>query len=240
MNTFSIGEAIRFGWGRFSKRPGIFIGAVAITAIAQIGIRILGIIPVLGVFIAIVGSVFIKLGFVNFFVKAHDNTEGASIEGFWYPKPFWRVLGASIVVGFACAAPIALIGAAWGVTFLSVYGFSEGTVQGSLSPALGVTLAVLSAAALAWAIFLGVRLAFTTYLIIDKDRALIDAIKESFRMTKGSFWRLVGFFFTFALINVLGAAALLIGLFISVPVTALAYVHVYRALEHKANEVATV
>jgi len=76
-----------------------------------------------------------------------------------------------------------------------------------------------------------VALIFVPYLIVDKKLGPIDAIKESWRITKGHKWQLFLLMLVLGLINIAGALALLVGLLVSIPVSMLAMVHVYRALE---------
>jgi uncharacterized membrane protein len=73
---------------------------------------------------------------------------------------------------------------------------------------------------------------FTSYVIIDKGMTPLSALKESRRITKGHVWRL--FLFLLALIgfNILGLLALIVGLLITIPVSMIALVHVFRALQH--------
>jgi uncharacterized membrane protein len=78
----------------------------------------------------------------------------------------------------------------------------------------------------------------TLYLIMDKGLGPVVAIKESMRITKGHKWTLFVLLLASAGIAILGLLALIVGLLVAVPVTALAAVHAYRTLEHKANEVA--
>ncbi len=86
-------------------------------------------------------------------------------------------------------------------------------------------------------IILGVLFMFVGYLVIDKGANVKDALKGSWALTKGSRWKL--FFLSLALIgiNILGLLALIVGLFVSVPVSFLATVYAYRALSGtKASE----
>jgi uncharacterized membrane protein len=79
-------------------------------------------------------------------------------------------------------------------------------------------------------IYFGLRLKFASYLVIDKNMPPVDAIKASWKMTKGSVWNLFFFGILLGLINILGFFCLIIGLFITVPLTMLATAFVYRRL----------
>ena len=80
-------------------------------------------------------------------------------------------------------------------------------------------------------------LLFANYLVADKHLGVLDALKESMRITKGHRAKLIVLILAVALINVLGALLLFVGLVVTLPVSLLAVTHVYRSLEHKANEV---
>jgi len=79
-------------------------------------------------------------------------------------------------------------------------------------------------------IILLIRLGFFDYLIIDKNSKIIESLKRSWEITKGNTWNLFLLYFLFALINILGAFALIVGLFWSIPTTVVARTFVYRKL----------
>jgi uncharacterized membrane protein len=79
-------------------------------------------------------------------------------------------------------------------------------------------------------IIFSIRLQYVTYLIVDKDMTAVDAVYKSWAMTKGNSWNLFFFGILLCLVNLLGFLCLLVGLFITVPLTMLATTHVYRKL----------
>ncbi len=81
-------------------------------------------------------------------------------------------------------------------------------------------------------IILGIRFQFFGYLIVDKNLGATEALKKSWAMTKGSVWDLFLLGVVLALLNLAGALVLMVGLFVSVPVTILAMAFVYRKLLH--------
>ncbi len=76
----------------------------------------------------------------------------------------------------------------------------------------------------------GIKFFYYTYFIVDKDEGIIGSLQASSRITMGAKWDLLGFFLLMALINILGTACLLIGLFVTVPTTMVATAIVYRSL----------
>ncbi len=79
-------------------------------------------------------------------------------------------------------------------------------------------------------IILMIRLWFFDYLIVDKGLGPIKALKKSFAITKGHTWNLFVFTMLILGINILGALALLVGLFITIPTSMIALAFVYRKL----------
>lgn len=85
-------------------------------------------------------------------------------------------------------------------------------------------------------IYLGIRFAFFEYFIIDKKMGVIKSLKESWRATKGNFWGLFAFSVVSLTINILGAFVLLLGLFVTIPITMIAWVFIYRRLSEAKHE----
>lgn len=74
-------------------------------------------------------------------------------------------------------------------------------------------------------------LVFAQYLVIDRKCGPIESLKESVRITKGYRWQLFFLILAVALLNVVGAVALFVGLLLTIPVSLLAMAHAYRTLE---------
>ena len=78
-----------------------------------------------------------------------------------------------------------------------------------------------------------VRFSFSFYIVVDTKVGPVIAMKESYAITKGKFWKLLLFWIVVGLVNLLGLICLGVGLFVSVPVTTLASVYVYRWLSQR-------
>lgn len=79
-------------------------------------------------------------------------------------------------------------------------------------------------------IIAGILLTFFPFLVIEKNLGPIAAFKQSIALTKGNRWPLFWFSLAALGINILGFLALFVGLFVTIPVTYLAIVHIYRKL----------
>jgi len=79
-------------------------------------------------------------------------------------------------------------------------------------------------------IIAGLALSFASYLIVDRNLGPIEAMKKSMELTHGHRWNLFIFALSIFFINILGAMFFGVGLLVTIPVSALATVHVYRWL----------
>ncbi len=83
-------------------------------------------------------------------------------------------------------------------------------------------------------IYLSVRWYLFPWVLVDKGVGPFEALRQSWEMTRGSFWNLFLLGFLLCLINILGMMALLIGLLVTIPLTVVAVGYVYRHLERAA------
>lgn len=100
----------------------------------------------------------------------------------------------------------------------------------AVSILLGIVVAVGLALLIVPGIILFLMFMFSTFIVIERGLGPIDAMSESRRLTRGHKWQLLGFVGLLFLINLLGLLALIVGVLVSIPVSALAFVHAYRAL----------
>lgn len=71
---------------------------------------------------------------------------------------------------------------------------------------------------------------FVPYLIVDKNLGILEAMRESSRITTGFKWRLFLFNLLTGLINMAGMLALGVGLLLTMPITWVAQAKAYRVL----------
>lgn len=80
-----------------------------------------------------------------------------------------------------------------------------------------------------WAI----KYSFAPLIVIDTKAGIKASLKESGNITNGAKWKLLGFYIVLGLINMVGYILLGLGLLASIPLSTLAYIHVYRKLSQK-------
>ena len=83
-------------------------------------------------------------------------------------------------------------------------------------------------------IILGIRLQMYVWAIVDNHAGPIEALQQSWTMTRGFAWNLLLLNLLLGLINMLGMLALGIGLIVTVPLSMVAWGHAYRRLEGSA------
>ncbi|UCD19247.1 MAG: hypothetical protein JSU64_07460 [candidate division WOR-3 bacterium] len=79
-------------------------------------------------------------------------------------------------------------------------------------------------------IYWSIKFQFYGYFVIEQRCEPVEAMRRSSRITHTVKWKLLGFGIVLALINLLGAMCLFVGLFVTIPITLLAYSLVYRKL----------
>jgi uncharacterized membrane protein len=82
-------------------------------------------------------------------------------------------------------------------------------------------------------IYWAIRFSFSPIVVIDTKLGPVASMKESWALTRGSFWKILWFWMVIGLFNLLGIICLVIGLIITIPVSTLAAIYVYRILSQK-------
>jgi hypothetical protein len=77
------------------------------------------------------------------------------------------------------------------------------------------------------------RLSLIGFVLVDERTGPIDAIQRSWDITRGHTMDLLALFIVLVGLNILGACCLLIGLFVTVPMSGLAMAYIYRELKPK-------
>ncbi len=74
---------------------------------------------------------------------------------------------------------------------------------------------------------------FYSYFIVDRGMGPIEALRASSKITRGNKWNLFFLGIILGLIDIVGALALLIGLFVTMPLSMMAEAYVFRKLSAK-------
>lgn len=79
-------------------------------------------------------------------------------------------------------------------------------------------------------IFLAIALGMSGFALVDRKLNPIEALKESWRLTKGNRWKLLLLSLALLVIAIIGIIPLMLGLLVAAPVAMLASIHAYRTL----------
>jgi Protein of unknown function (DUF975) len=209
--SLSIGDCVGFGWETFKKRPGILIGALLLTIIVP------------------------------------------AIPGMVFPGPE-LVPGEPPPLPSAASSIASLIGVVLGILAhlgaitlaLRAHDNVETVEIGDLwNPQafwrfLGaeILLGIIVFAGFLLLVVPGViaalGLGFAPYLVVDRGMGPIEALKQSWHLTKGYKWPLLGLALALVGLNLLGVAALIVGLLVTVPISWLAVTHAFRTMQARA------
>ena len=201
---FSAGAAIRYGWETFKRRPWFFVGTALLILVLS-------------------GLVDSLTGRVDALVTGSpDHPSGL---GLLINLAFGTLLSMG-ATAFYIAAHDNPDGAELSMLWHPRPFWKYLAVSILLAIVIGLGLALL----IVPGIILFLMFMFSTFIVIERGLGPIDAMSESRRLTRGHKWQLLGFVGLLFLINLLGLLALIVGILVSIPVSALAFVHAYRAL----------
>ncbi|MBI5644603.1 DUF975 family protein [Candidatus Kaiserbacteria bacterium] len=212
MHTFTVGGTVSSAWETFKKRAWFFIGVTALTMIIGWAISFTG-------------------GLIQGALAAGGAESLGGIISFVLTFALQTLLGMGTIALFLKAHESperAEVSQLWHPQRFWTY--LATTILLGLIIFGGMILLIVPG------IIFALMFQFATYVVIDRGLGSIDALKESLRITRGKKWTLFLLALAIVGINILGFIALLVGLLVSIPVTALAMVHAYRVLEHGASE----
>lgn len=124
---------MRFGWETFKRRPWFFVGSTFLILLASalcdgftsgIDAALTGSAEnpsIIGTVINLALGTLISMGATAFYLAAHDNPDTADLSLLWHPRPFWKYLGASLLLSLAVAIGLVLLivpGVIFGLMFM--------------------------------------------------------------------------------------------------------------------------
>jgi len=214
MNTLSVKESLRHGWNTFKSRPWIFVQVGILLFLINIAINLIqSVVEFAGgqggeMIALILGLLSVGLGIgVSFLISMGETAF------------FLRAHNDTASLSFKDL---------WHPH--PFWKFLGASLLAGLMILVGLVLLIVPG------IIVGLMVAFVGYIVIDEKLGPIDAIKRSVALTKGSRFKLFQLALATLLLNILGFFALLVGLFVTVPVSFIAMVHAYRTLKGEVVE----
>lgn len=213
--NFSVGEALSFGWAQL-KSHFLFFAAILVVA----------------------GIVYFVGRGIN---TAIQRTEGSAVVFYllmalvvWLVQVLIQLGTTRISLKIHDGQPAQFSDLFSGMPYFLNY--LAASILYFLMCAVGLLLLVIPG------IYLGMRFQFYGYFVVDLGSGPIEALKRSAKITEGSMLKLFLMAVILAAINFVGALLLLLGLFVTVPISVMAMAYVYRRLSSgtKASEIPVV
>lgn len=202
--SFSIQEAIRFGWETTKKNLWFLVGITVIIGFIQFipnllesYIRDQNFLIILVNVISYLVSLGISLGAIKIYLSFVDKkkSEFSDLFSYFDPKLMWRYFLASFIYGI-----------------IVIIGFILFIIPG---------------------VYISIKYGLYAYLIVDKNLGVFESFTKSGEITKGRTWELFVFGLVLGLIVLAGLLALGVGVLVAAPVVSIAEAYVYRRLSSK-------
>ncbi len=215
-NDFNYKELLTFGWAKTKEHFLFLLGLFGISILLGI---VTGWIPVINNIVSFLTTIAVVSVLLDI-VKGHTPHYKDLLKPFQTYKVTWHYFLGVLLVMIAFAGAMGIFG-------LFYYLSSASSIVISL--VVGIIL-------LCAAIYATVRLQFFRYFIVeDENLGPINAFKKSLHITEGHFWKLFGFMCVIILLNLVGLLAVIVGLLVTIPVTMIAYTHLYKKLSAHAH-----
>lgn len=202
----SVGDAVSYGWRKFSQNPGVWIVAMVVAFIIQ----------------ALLNGIF--NGF-DFSVSLDDGASGFGV---------WSIIGSVVtaVVGYLIQA--AFVRGALSETDGQKPAFGTFLQVGAVGAVIlaGLLVGIATGIGLILCILPGLVIAFLTWwtmqFVVDRNQDAITAIKSSYKAVTSNAGTLLLLALALIGINIVGALLCGLGLLVSIPVSIIASTYAYR------------
>lgn len=167
-------------------------------------------------------SLFLGLGAIRFGLNLFNGYD-ASIPDLFSQG---RLLLRSIFVYILLYILVAIVAIPGGAIIFASFNMGSGGEPNNAILIIGILLAFIPI------LYVVVRLSFAQHCLVDRDRATIDALKDSWALTKDNSMRIIALYIVQVLLVLGGALALIVGLIIALPVVYLSGIAAYLFLRH--------
>ncbi len=236
-HSFSIKEAIVFGWHKLKAHSQLVFGVVLTMFALQVASSLVekslqdtAIGAVASIVLALVGIV-VGAGMTLIFLKLAkgEHTKYADIVPPW--KLVWKYFCTSLLTGLISFLPL-MAGGLASLALLASTGsinFSEGAPVAGHEWAFAIALVIMAVAA-AFAIYFAIRYSMARLAVLE-DSDILKSLSKSTKLTHNAKPRLALFALAIVGLNILGLLALVVGLLVTIPISLLAFAHVYLKLK---------
>jgi hypothetical protein len=138
---------------------------------------------------------------------------------------FWKYFGTILWAGFLSALPVFIIGI---IFILAVVMTGKLAFLLSLGAVSIVIFVIAFIVIMIPSFYITGRLLFSKYISIEKNLGALKSVKESWGITEGYAWKLFGYSLLIGIFCFLGIIAILLGLFITYPISMILQIMLYR------------
>jgi len=240
--VFSIREALSDSWKLIKNENLFLIDGVFILYLIALFLQSLFIKGGLGSVIQLSIGVIFGLGITKMALQIADGEEPGLDSFTGQMSKFFKMLLANILVSLPMVVPVLIFIVGLMAKISTMPGIADKPEYRELGKLAAMpevannasTFIIVGLLLFIPAIYLSIRWMFYPYLIVDKGCGAMESIKKSMELTRSHAGHLVLLYLSNIAIVILGVAAFLIGLFVSIPLIYMMQTLIYRKLE-KAN-----
>ena len=210
-NHFSIDRTYNFAWGKFKEKPLFFIG--------------------LGVLSCVLGAMGENQDFANYAVN-----DGFSTDGFTLLNALAMILSSYLGMGIwkICINHIrgeeVQLSDLFTISFVQFVHYVIASIINLIVVVLGLILFIIPG------IHIACRLMIMPGYIIDRNESFDVALKSSWNATKGHTIKLFLWMLLACFLVIVGLIALIVGVFVAIPLISLAIAYIYIQLTDNSFE----
>lgn len=234
---FSIKEAVVFGWHKVKAHSGLVFGVVLTMFALEVSSSVVQkslegtLLGAAASIVLAVAGVVLGAGMTLIFLKLAKGEHAEYRQIVPDIKLVWKYFAASLLSGLITVLPL-IAGALVSLGLLVSTGsvnLSEGVSAEGHEAYFALAMALM-AVAFAGTVYLGVRYSMSRLAVIDGSD-ILESLGRSTKLTSGVKWHLVLFLVALIALNLLGLIAFVVGLLLTVPISVIAYSHIYLKLK---------
>lgn len=236
-NAFSIKEAVVFGWHKLKAHSALVFGVVLTMFALEVTSSVVQktlegtLLGAAASIVLAVASVVLGAGMTLIFLKLAKGEHAEYRQIVPDIKLVWKYFASSMLSGLITALPL-MAGVVVSLVLLVSTGsivLSEGEPVAGHEAQFAIAMAVMLVA-LVFSMYFGVRYSMSRLAVLDGSD-IVESLSRSTKLTDGRKWHLVLFLLALVALNLLGLIAFVVGLLITVPISVIAYSHIYLKLK---------
>jgi uncharacterized membrane protein len=223
-SSFSISEALSYGWETFKKHWKFLVPYFLIILIIQFVFSYFGgeksplgsgaiLISIISLFV----SIFISASIYKTMLMIYSNEKVSLSKNIFTTtrKETWKFFKVAFCVG---------------LFYLPIF-FTFPLIITLFFGGASISIMIILLLVLVYILFISIIFGYALYISLDTSYKVIETVKYSFKITKGNVGKIFAFMIASGFVILLGLICLGIGLLVAIPVVSLAQVYVYKKLD---------